>query len=47
MPLGPGVRYRYKTYPSGKKVRLAFRKNKVVEVKPLGGKAKRILSGKK
>jgi hypothetical protein len=47
MPLGPGVRYRWKVYPSGKKVRLAFRKNKVIEVKTLGGKAKRILSGKR
>lgn len=47
MPLGRGVRYRWKTYPSGKKVRLAFRRNKVIEVKALHGKAKRILSGKR
>lgn len=39
MPLGPGVRYRWKTYPSGKKVRLAFKGKKVIEVKPKGGKA--------
>ena len=35
MPLGPGVRYRVKTYSSGKKVRLAFRGKKVVETKSL------------
>ena len=40
MPLGRGVRYRWKTYPSGKKVRLAFKGNKVIEVKPEGGEAK-------
>ena len=40
MPLGRGVRYRWKTYPSGKKVRLAFKGNKVIEVKPKGEKAK-------
>ena len=39
MPLGKGVRYRWKTSKSGKKVRLAFRKNKVIEVKKKGGKA--------
>lgn len=32
MPL-PGARYRWKTYPSGKKVRLAFRGKNVVEAK--------------
>ena len=38
MPLGPGVRYRWKG-----NVRLAFKgKNKVVEVKKKGGKAKRV-----
>lgn len=31
MPLGPGVRYRWKKYSSGRKVRLAFRGRKVVE----------------
>ena len=35
MPLGPGVRYRVKTYPSGEKVRLAFKGNEVVEAKKL------------
>jgi len=30
MPLGPGVRYRYK---KGTKIRLAFRGNKVIEAK--------------
>lgn len=34
MPL-KGVRYRVKTTKSGKKVRLAFRGNKVVEAKSL------------
>ncbi len=41
MPLPPGTRYRWKTFPSGKKVRLAFLNNKVIETKKLGGKAKR------
>jgi len=31
MPLGPGVRYRWKTTKGGKKIRLAFRDNKVIE----------------
>ena len=39
MPLGPNVRYRWKTYPSGEKVRLAFQGDKVIEVKKKGGKA--------
>lgn len=34
MPI-PGARYRVKTYPSGKKVRLAFQGNRVVETKDL------------
>ena len=34
MPLGKGVRYRVKT-TNGKKVRLAFRGNKVIEAKKL------------
>lgn len=42
MPLGKNVRYRWKTYPSGKKVRLAFKDGKVIEVKPKGGKARLI-----
>jgi len=33
VPLEGNVRYRWKTYPSGKKVRLAFRGNQVVETK--------------
>ena len=36
------VRYRWKTTKSGKKVRLAFCGNKVVETKKKGGKAKRV-----
>ena len=39
MPLGPNVKYRWKTYPSGKKIRLAFQGNTVVEVKKKGGQA--------
>lgn len=39
MPLGPGVRYRV-TKKGGKKIRLAFKGNKVIETKVLGGKAK-------
>ena len=35
MPLGPGVRYRVKTYPSGQRTRLAFRGRKVVEAKSM------------
>ena len=34
MPLGPGVRYRVKT-SGGKKVRLAFKGDKVIEAKNL------------
>lgn len=34
MPLGPGVRYRVKT-EGGKKIRLAFRGNDVIEAKNL------------
>lgn len=41
MPLGKGVRYRVKTTKSGKKVRLAFKGNKVVEAKELHRKKKR------
>lgn len=40
------ARYRWKTLPSGKKVRLAFVGNRVVETKPEGGKAKRVRSKK-
>lgn len=38
MPL-KDVRYRWKTYPSGKKVRLAFKKgtNRIVEAKSASG----------
>ena len=38
MPI-PGARYRWKQFPSGKKVRLTFVKNKVVEVKKPGAAA--------
>lgn len=42
MPL-KGVRYRWKTTKSGKRIRLAFRgKKRVVEVKVKGRKAKRV-----
>jgi len=37
MPLGPGIRYRVKVMPSGKKVRLAFKGDKVVEATGMGG----------
>ena len=42
MPLGPGTRYRWKTTKSGKKIRLAFKNNKVIEVKKKGGKAHKV-----
>jgi len=43
MPLGPGVRYRVKRQ-GGKKIRLAFRGNKVIEVAKLRkGKAAKVL----
>ena len=42
MPLGKNIRYRWKTTTGGKKIRLAFKGNKVVEVKKKGGKAKRV-----
>lgn len=42
MPLGSGVRYRWKTTKEGKKIRLAFKGNEVVEVKKKGGKAKKV-----
>lgn len=35
MPLGKGVRYRVKRTSSGKKIRLAFKKGKVIEAKNL------------
>jgi len=37
MPLPKGTRVRVKTYPSGKRVRLAFKKgtNKVIETKSM------------
>jgi len=41
MPL-KGARYRWKTYHSGEKVRLAFKGNKVVEVKKEGKPAKKV-----
>lgn len=39
MPLGKGVRYRWKKTKKGKMVRLAFKGNKVIEVKKKGGEA--------
>lgn len=42
MPLEGNVRYRWKTTKGGKKIRLAFRDNKVIEVKKKGGVAKRV-----
>lgn len=42
MPLGKGVRYRWKTTSNGKQIRLAFKGNDVIEVKPKGGKAKKV-----
>ena len=44
MPLGKGIRYRW-TKRGGKKIRLAFRGNKVVEVKKKGGRAHKVGSG--
>jgi len=46
MPI-KGARYRWKTLKSGKKIRLAFVNNRVVEVKKKGGKAKRVNRKKK
>lgn len=49
MPLGKGVRYRVKTTPKGKKVRLAFKWGKVVEAKALptkkGSRLKAMMTG--
>lgn len=42
MPLKGNVRYRWKKTKRGKKIRLAFRDNKVIETKKKGGKAKRV-----
>ena len=42
MPLKGNIRYRWKTTSGGKKIRLAFRGNKVVEIKKKGGKAHRV-----
>ena len=36
MPIS-GARYRYKRFPSGQKIRLAFVNNKVVEIKKPDG----------
>jgi hypothetical protein len=46
MPLGKGVRYRW-IKRGGKKIRLAFKGNEVVEVKKKGSKAKRVKRSKK
>jgi hypothetical protein len=45
MPHPPGkgpTRYRWKKTKSGKKIRLGFRGNRVVETKKKGGRAKRV-----
>lgn len=34
MPLGPGVRFRFKTVNHEEALRLAFKNNKVIEVVP-------------
>lgn len=47
MPLKGNVRYRWKTTKGGKKIRLAFRDDKVIEVKKKGGKARRVNSNKR
>jgi len=47
MPLGKGIKYRYKKTKSGKLIRLAFKDGKVVEVKKKGGVAKRVRRKKK
>lgn len=39
MPLGPDVKYRWKTEPNGTKIRLAFKGDTVIEVKKKGGTA--------
>ena len=41
MPLGKGVRYRWKKTSKGK-IRLAFKGNKVIETKKKGGKAHKV-----
>ena len=46
MPLPSGVRYRWKKTKKGK-IRLAFKNNKVLEVKKKGKKAKRVGGGGK
>jgi hypothetical protein len=38
MPLGRGVYYRIKTFPSGKRVRLAFKNGRVIETKAIVSK---------
>jgi hypothetical protein len=42
MPLPKGTRYRWKTTKSGKKIRLAFKGNKVIETKKKGKPAKKV-----
>ena len=46
MPLGKGVRYRW-VRKGGKMIRLAFRGNKVIEVKKKGGVAHRVNTKRK
>jgi len=42
MPLGPGVRYRWKNLQFREKGKTGFRGNKVIEVKPKGGTAEMV-----
>lgn len=46
MPLGKNVRYRW-VKRGGKMIRLAFKDNKVIEVKKKGGTARRVKVRKK
>lgn len=41
MPVPKGTRFRVKTTKSGKKIRLAFKNNKVIETKRLKAKKKK------
>ena len=47
MPLGKGVRYRVKTTKTGKRVRLAFKGNTVVEAKNIDTGAKHVMTSRK
>jgi len=48
MPLGRGVYYRVKTYPSGKRVRLAISSSgRILEAVPVVSRASRTKTGKR